>query len=318
MRSFFKDVAAVVAALFLAHSPASATPTPAQPTTLQEERVVWIPFDPPIGQPLRYRIERVDDRNGTTRQSSDTVTFEFEEAQDGFRLIVTPISGIGPELEGPISEEFQALRSRPYTLILDASGQILGMEQEEEYWNTMIGYVEGLLTQRQTADTAPALQRFIQILRDMSPEVRLALLTDHVQPLISYADIDLTVGERLAAPVELPSLFGGTVETQVYATLERVDDGLAHISSHATFSREGLERATQNLFDSLQPNDERRSAILEQVRNAEQISREFREAYQVSMVSGLTERYRSTDETDIRAEGERTRRVRITSLEWID
>jgi hypothetical protein len=323
MNRFFLRLAVVVGVVQLVAPTASlAARAPAPPVSLREERAILVPFDPPLGEPLHYRVEEVVDQGGDVTRSSSTYAFEFEERPGGFRLVVTPlaISSDPLDRDGEIGRQMTALTQRPFALAVNEQGEIVEMEDEEAYWDAIMALVEsGAMEVSDTAARREMARRVVQTIGELPNETRLALLTQEIQPLLTFVSAEMVIGERRAAPIEIPWLLGGTVTTQAYTTLERVEDGRAMVSSHVSVPREALEQVTRDLFERFRPQDGRNAAdeAARLLSRFDRLSRETTENYVVSLTSGLTERYRSTETVEVGSARTHNRAVTVRTLQRI-
>ena len=112
-----------------------ATPLLALPHTKTAGETAVIPFDPPLGEALRYRSERSLEKNGKTTLNWAVNDYTFEETEEGYRLTVTPVSGGSNETD-PEAIAFVKLLSDltriPYVVQISPEVEIVGLDRGDE------------------------------------------------------------------------------------------------------------------------------------------------------------------------------------------
>lgn len=297
-------VAAAQAPLSAAQ-PASGTPG--------EGASVAVPFDPPLGVPLRYRIEEEREGDGRAARLAYSVSIQFEGFEQGFKLRVTPLETDLPPLPAsPATDRITQYLTRPYTLLLSGDGEIVGMENAPDYWSSIIELIDsGMQRPPDSADSQAAARALVAMLRNMPPEVRLALLTRSFAALAEFANVEMRLGQPIDTSIDTPSPLGGTFRQSVNVTLERVAEGRAHFTAEYFVPGEQLEPMIQPLMRQM-------GRVGEVFLNGNpEMSRRTAQTSEVSLATGLTERYRSTETLLIEVAGQSMRRVTIRTIERV-
>jgi hypothetical protein len=194
---------------------------------------VQLPFNPPLGTPIRYAYESSRQRRGmvqTTRALEEMTLFA---AQDGYRLqwvtreAVHAASGAGAEHIGPLLAAMNRLAAstidRPLLFDLDADGSVLGLANMADWRATQAQIMAGLvgslgdcfagLPEPQLAQLRgllaamaqdSAAQSDEQFLGDMSETLLMAL----------HGGIALPDGKEIAFDLETPARMGDLLVNQ--------------------------------------------------------------------------------------------------------
>ena len=187
-------------------------------------------------------------------------------------MTVTQVSSASNDANPPAArgERLEQLSQIPYSLLLSADGQIMAMENEQLYWNSIVAHLEAETLRPGAAQTA-------QMSREMSQEARLNLLSQELVPLVTVASREMSVGEPLTSSIALPSPLGGTIDANIHTTLQSVENGTAQVTNHVSIPREALEEAVQTFAERVVPTGDARSADFQNfMRNVERFSRETR------------------------------------------
>ena len=124
--------------------------------TAAPTEAVRIQFAPPLDEPIRYRRSKQVAKTSGTVSIWTLVEYQFSTRDGGYRLQVRPLD-IG--LDGANATMQSAFRrimfqlERPYVLLLDEDGSILGMEDEESYWAEVMRLSEQLIRQAENPST---------------------------------------------------------------------------------------------------------------------------------------------------------------------
>lgn len=97
-----------------------------------------IPFAPPIGEKLRYRWEKSDNKDGKARLSWEVYDASFAKAGKSYRLTITPVDDgtDGQKSAAQISFEkkLNELTKRPFVVELAEDATISGVVDEARFW----------------------------------------------------------------------------------------------------------------------------------------------------------------------------------------
>lgn len=309
MRHFIVLIIAVLGCAVQALAAAPVEPT--VPAGAESARTVSVPFNPPLDRPLRYRASRDVTRNGETVSVWSSDEYRFSRSGSGYRLDVRPLDGgmsSGDAATRSAYQRIARLAERPHVLLLDETGAIVGMEDEEAYWAETLRLVEQLIRQARTPSTPAdqaAIATAMAMLRNTEPAGRLAAITEFAAPIVEFAAIELVLGEERANEVEIAGLAGMAMRQQVRVRPQRVEGGSLFIAVHGSIPHEELARAIERFIAQIpvtgqgHNNATERSAAVAQLREA-QMTREIDADYEVALDSGLTRRFRSAERTDVR------------------
>jgi hypothetical protein len=286
---------------------------------------IEIPFDPPIGENLRYRHESTDTQKGRTTITWAVDRYRFDEADSGYRLTVEPVSA-GSNESDPRKKEvlkrLEELTKRPFILRLDESGQIIEIENADEYWTKITQALRDVLSSgNQTAEMAGVVETVLKMFDQMPPAVRLAKLTEPIQPLFEFANTRTTEAQPIHEQVETETPFGGMVKQDIVISLTDVSDGLAHLTIRATIPRAELERLTAAFLekfsgDAVKPDQiEKAKAVLAAMKD---FKSETVADYRVWIEDGLLESFFSTQTISLNEGKETQVRIKTSSLKRLD
>lgn len=323
---------AAVAALGLIFATSASQAVPVAETKAETEAsIAYMPFDPPLETPLRYRWEKIVSKDGKTEVEWDISSYTFRRTEDGFSLTVMSLESGSNETDPTwlaVEERLKPLLSQPFILQLSVDGRIIGLDDADRYWNTIFraleeGFVEfGNDGKPLKPEERKILVRVLSVFRDMSPEARLSLLTESIQPVLEFAETE--VGDQpLIATIESASPFGGMLEHEIRITLDRMEQDLALLSVHSSISPEGLRNLTNLVVGRLaalanNPLEATERKEVEAATAAMKIQHETGARYRVSTVSGLAHHYEATETMSVEAPGTATRKVTVRSLKRLD
>jgi hypothetical protein len=318
VRRFFGGV---VAGLLLATG-ATASVTPQAQVSGE---TVLIPFDPPLDQNLRYRWEQTEQKEGRTEISWSIDSYRFEEADDGYRLIVEPVS-YGSNEDDPLKLELarklQELSKLPFVLRLNEDAEIVGLEGEDEYWSKIIGALREVLStiEPKRAEHDKVIESIVGLYADMPAETRLAKLTEPVQPLVEFAWAETSIGVPIMGTVETMSPFG-PVKQEFTITLTKVSDGLASLTIRSTIPKQEMKKMTAALFDrlnngALQP--EQIAKMKSELAAAEHFNATTVAEYEISTEDGMLETFHSTQTITVSEDDKPQRKVKTLSVKRVD
>jgi hypothetical protein len=327
LNRFSVFIAAICAASLL---PAAAQAVPSTEAVADQHGLVAeIPFDPPLGQELRYRYQEAIEDDGKTTLRWDTSSYRFERNGDGFLLTVSPIASGSNEsdpLWQAVEKRLGELVSRPFVLELSASGEILALRDEALYWEKIFEALEGAI-----AESAPeefkdpgakvAFANYLDMMREIPAENRLGLLVQEIAPLLEFGDTGSVVGEPVEADLEGHSPFGGKLTRRVRISLERVKDGIAHLSIRTTIPRDELQTAAANLLSRMAEGTDAAEELVkseEVLRAMEQLRYASLAEYEVDVEDGMLVRYRSTETIELAVGEEKDRKVTTQTIARID
>jgi hypothetical protein len=308
-------------------APASAVPK--EPVSASAELVAEVPFDPPLGEKLRYRSETTRTRDGKSRMSWSVADYQFDKANDGYRLTVFPTDR-GSSEQDPIAAELEKrlgdLATRPYVIILAEDGEIKGIENEETYWSAMFDAADAIFAEEAPGGTPirpevrQAMLAVMKAFREMPRDARLGLMTKGVRPLVEFGNIAMTSSEPLTVQLDIVSPFGGTFTRDVRITLDQIEDDVATFTIVATIPEAELKAIVKSVFgkfgDALPAGTAEEAAA--EVNKLEGFAHEERETYEVSLTDGMLIRHRATKQTEAVEAGQRHLDVEATLVERVE
>ena len=299
-------LAAIAAAA--ATQPAFAVPATA-PATERAPQSVAIPFAPPLGQPLRYRLVRETTRGGRPQRTELMLAVTFRRSGSDYVMSVRfelPAGVPPPAASSAVSLIF----SRPTEFRLTPSGEIVELLDMDGHWAAGERAVEEMTGQSAVdASARQAVAEMIARIRALPPEAQLELFARNVAPIVAAAGVELTVGEELRDSGMAHSLLGSLMQNATIR-LDSADGRIARLSSRSSVSSEELEAATRELMARLAPSREGPLGF-------RVVSNELTEAYEVSLETGLTERYRTERTVVTEANGATSRAGEVQTLERV-
>lgn len=304
----------------LAAAPAHATPDAQKPGDS-----ILIPFEPPFGEKLRYRWETTESRRGKTDMSWSVDDYRFEEAEGGYRLTVEPVSS-GSNEDDPLMLELQKrlaeLTKLPFVLRLSEDAEIVELERSDEYWNKIIAALTGALKTMEPKRPGhdKMVEAVIGLYRDMTPETRLAKLTEPIQPLVEFGWTEPSLAEPIQTELETSSPLG-TIKQKVSITLTKIEDGLAHLTIRSSVPTDELKKLTTAMFERLNNGaltPDQVSTMKAQMAAARDFSVESVASYKVSTEDGMLESFQATQTITMTEKDQPERRVKTLSMKRVE
>lgn len=304
-----------------------AMPAPglAVPQAQVSEETVSIPFDPPIGQSVSYRWEKTDEREGRADLSWSVNRFRFEEAEDGYRIIVEPVSWGFNETDPiklSIMNKLAELTDLPFVLRTNQDVEIVELEDQDKYWAKVFAAVrESLAEGNVTPEQRQAMSVVTDVLEKSPRDVRLAQLIESIQPLVEFALTEPSLGTPISVQVDTQSPLGGTVKQDRTISLAKVDKGFAHLTVRASVPREEMEKATSALLETVgKPfaKDADFAKMKAQLSAFKEFKSETIADYKVSLESGMLESFKATRTISVVDSNKSNKRTISTSLTRVD
>jgi hypothetical protein len=219
-------------------------------------------------------------------------------------------------------KELEELTKRPFVLRLDRDAEIISLENADEYWTKIIQTLRDVLSKgKQTPQTARAIGSVVSMFEQMPPEVRLAKLTESIQPMFEFANMQISAAEPIHEQIETASPFGGTIKQDVIINLTNVEDGLAYVTVRMTVPRAELEKLSKALFDKLSNgafNAEQVAKAKDAISGLKDFKSETVAEYRVRIKNGMLESFKSAQTISANAGKESEVRVKTRSLRRID
>lgn len=223
-----------------------------------------IPFAPPLGQRLSYRIEQERPAAGKPSRFVANRTIQFDRADAGYILTAT-LDSIDADAPPAGAEPYRAALGPLVGLQLrfrvDARGRIVGVDDLDRIWASVVAGLNSMkAAYPPDSDRGKAVQKVQALFDAMPPESRLALLAGEFQPLFLFAGGDVADGQGrglktvagapLARPVQVEGAL--TLAAQSADTLDLDEtlagDGVQVTVHYAVSRRTGLvERQTRSL-----------------------------------------------------------------------
>ncbi len=145
--TFFR--ASVASILLSLGVPCPAVPAVASDATETAAAVASIPFDPPLGERLRFRSEKTVQKDDKSQTHWSIADVQFEESAGGYRLTVTPVqqgTGSTDPMVKQIEQKLSHLTSRPYVLNVSSEAVITGFEDADLYWSAIFKAIEAVIS----------------------------------------------------------------------------------------------------------------------------------------------------------------------------
>lgn len=304
---------------FCALSLIFAAPAAAAPKTDGPGETVAIPFDPPL-EDVKYRWQRTEERDGKVTMSWAVNLLTFEEIEDGHRLSVKALSSgsneADPEKIG-VRAKLEEIMDLPYVLRLNADAEIVELEAGDDYWTKIFQVMrEALAKDKPTATEAKAIEGVISVYQQMPPDVKLSKLTESVQPLVEFGNVELTVGEPIVTEIETASPFGGILKQNVALNLHKVVDGIAFLTIRSSVPREEFAKLMGAFIDQVGKFSDKAKPeeMKSQLATAEELKFETVADYQVSIADGMLRSYQEQRTVVAIAGKDKARQVRTTSV----
>ena len=304
---------------FCALSLIFAAPAAAAPKTDGPGETVAIPFDPPL-EDVKYRWQRTEERDGKVTMSWAVNLLTFEEIEDGHRLSVKALSSGSNEADPEklrVRAKLEELMDLPYVLRLNADAEIVELEAGDEYWTKIFQVMrEALAKDKPTANEAKAIEGVISVFQKMPPDVKLSKLTEPVQPLVEFGNVELTVGEPIVTEIETASPFGGILKQNVALNLHKVVDGIAFLTIRSSVPREEFAKLMGAFIDQVGKFSDKAKPeeMKSQLATAEELKFETVADYQVSIADGMLRSYQEQRTVVAIAGKDKARQVRTTSV----
>ncbi len=157
---------------------------------------IAVPFAPPVGRTLSYRIEQHRPVEGKVSEFTATRDLRFDRDGEGYALTVTlraidtnaPPSGAEPYRAALEPLVGIAIRFR-----LDAKGQFIGVDDMDGVWAKVQAGVDAIASGAQ-GDRQRAAKNIQTLFTSLSPEGRLSLLSGEVRPLFLFVASDVEDG----------------------------------------------------------------------------------------------------------------------------
>lgn len=288
---------------------------------------LYVPFDPPLGEPIRYRWEKHESKDGVPRISWHVADYLFEAREGGYRLTVSYVDSGSNESDPDrlaAEKKLAHLVQRPARLLLDEGGAVVEMEEVDAYWEAIFKAIEEVLVERggaksPTEEERRRLAEFLKMMRDVPLAVRVGLFTESIQPATEFGETESTLGETIQAEDEAESPFGGPIKRRVSVQLRGVKDGVATYSIYLTVPPEGIAKAAAALIERIGAGEKPEDvARVKAQLAATKFRHETSAVYEVDIATGLTDSFEATETVEASGTGAGKARIIITSLKRID
>lgn len=272
------------ALLILPPLPGAAAALAPPPPGAEAAETLKIPFAPPLGQKLHYRLTGSEpDADPAKPKPSIGMTVEFARTGEHY---VMAVAFEVPGAADVASEPLAVLLTTPMRYRVDGDGVIVGFEDEDAYWAGFETTMTSLERQPGRPDSA-AIRGGIASIRALPLEERLSRMSKRIAPLIAMSASEFPLGIELeleegAEPGETASILA---------------------------ARSGSNRATISLVNTASAEALQATAAARGGNSSEEgpVAAETREEYEVSLVTGVTERYRKTITVETETGGRRTK-----------
>lgn len=293
-------IAMAGAAAAVAH-PAAALPTPASAPSPEQ---VAIPFDPPLGQRLVYRMQRQSEP-GNRGARTQFFTLEFVRAPDGYLMTLTPADADGSPLVArtmPAPFASQTFRVAP-------DGRIVEMLGEEAYWRAVEQLIRaGARDHPEDADAEGSLWAVRQT-RGLPADARMRAIADNAWQILAYAG--LTVGPgRVVQDRGSDVTVAGTIERIERTSVEAVSDERISVLLVSTTPIEQLSAALGEVAERFGRTPEGFGGRI--------VGSEARHSFDIDRRTGLAFAYRSVATMTMEEGGRRRDMISTMSIERVD
>ena len=274
--TLFKLAPVLVGALALALAvPAAAqepAPEPPSPRVIKSTEIVTIPFAPPLGTPLPYRLrfERKRERGDSVIEFDQQLTFAKTEA--GYVLTFETLFLGSGDRRYDIRDRrtLDALPAAirvyllPMTVELDANGEMLRMKDWSELRASLRDLPEAIAAisgGSQDAGGLAAVRAVLEPLINASAEDAPALMIRGWPAVLGYSGIEFTSGAVSAYDSEIATPFApDPIPTEVQTSVTRTSDGKLYLVQTALIDPEALRALTAGLVERLKAQAAAKSA----------------------------------------------------------
>lgn len=318
------------AAALLAVAPHFVSPAYAVPGQLAAKAEAAEPtqiiFDPPLDQPMRFRIERVVERDGKREMTWKVTQATFSKGEGGgYRLLIDTIDS-GNEHENAedkaMNEKLAELEGIPFVLTVSEEASITGVENLDRYWTKIFDAVESVLAERPALNEAvdpkvkERLKIFMDTMRAMPPEQRVAMATRDLQPLVEFGNTQWTLGQPVLSEFEAATPFGAKVKREVGVTLVSAKDDMARLSIRSEVPRAEFEKVLDSIKDKLgaASSTEERAKTEAELKKNDHFMFKTEADYDVSLFDGVLSRYQSTETVEFGSSAAPGRRITFLTI----
>lgn len=320
MRVLFRFLV-LIAALAVPHFSAPAAPTTADIAPVTGP--LSIPFDPPIGQKLRYRAQKSDEKDGRARLSWEIYDASFQKVGDGYQLTITPVdSGTDGEKSAAqiaFENRIKELTKRPFVVKVTEDGTISGVVDEAKLWADIEKAVAAAVAESKDETERKALQFVSNMFKDMPPEARTGLLIKDLQPLVEFAAADLEeAADILPFEFETASAFNTKTTMEGTISVLGADEEVAVFSIVSRISPDSLKKMTSEMFSKLPVDPAKRKEAEASIAALKHMRHENRSEYMVSRTDGMLLKFTANEEISVEAEGKNDHRITTKTLTRVD
>ncbi|HEX6374924.1 MAG TPA: hypothetical protein VFZ91_04310 [Allosphingosinicella sp.] len=300
MLHLFRILAAAVAASQIA-APLTAAVAPAQ----RPAASIFIPFDPPLGQRLIYRKQRIEEKPDGRERSEFTFAIEFRRDDDHYIMTLSP-GGAEDRAEEPA--RMQAALSRR-SFRMSPQGEIVGMIDEADYWTALEDTAERALGKGAGEVEAVGTRWAMRQTRELPLRERMHILAGTVMPILFYAGLSVDPEQPIERK-DIQTTVLGPITGTARTTVERI------ARDHVTITRSWIipNEQLQEAMDRLSERFGRRPYGL----GSHLISSDNVQRFEIDRRTGLARSYRSVRST-VTQEGDQRPFSTVTEiLERID
>lgn len=316
VKHFF--MAAALAAATAPGAPAGAASAAVQDAA--DAQVLRIPFDPPLGTPLRYRYQQSDGTGAPAKAM--IVSLRFEKAGEGWRLTAThsPAGHDGaapPALPGSAPGGAAATANwfaMPLVLRLGADGEILGVENQAEYGAAILRAQEAMFEEGMrgaSPEKRAQGEAILEMLRATPIQDHIDTVIGRLAPILEFGGVELMRDEPTTAELAEEASDGRPFTRHVSIEVERIEDGRADLVMTVTTPGEDFMIATA-------PMVAKTDAVVPGEPQLEGGSMTTRGTYRLGTDDGMLHRFTGVTTMEMKVGGQTTRSVEQESLERLD
>lgn len=320
-------LAAQIATMPALAAPALAAKAPAQ--ALPASAAITLPFNPPVGTPLRYAYERRVEARGQVQLMRSIEELSFRRRADGWQLQWVTKS-VDFEVPGPMQPILAALARAnvgvTLLLSLDTAGVLQGIDNLDAVRAASNQALTAMLSEMDTQFAAiPADQRlqFRQVMNGLADQQRRQTDEQFGQGLLQSVAMLLHEGEALVPDqpkqesAELVAPFGnGTLRYDLRTVLEDWRPGIAaRLVTTSVADPDDVRRFSQDMVKQMLasiPDAKNRASAEAAIAAMPTLRIEDETVQDIALPTGIVERAQYSRMVDIPGQGSRSETRKFT------
>lgn len=229
------------------------------------------------------------------------------------------MEGMPPEREA-LYRRLAALLTRPFVLLVNETGEIVEIENEEQLWADIESALRIAIAEQSSMpeNLRAMMTQFISLHTERSPDARRAELLREAQPIFEFASVDLALGAIIRTEVPAEGLFGASITYQMAIRAERIDDGHLFLSVGGTAPPADLRAMAEQAVAAIEAaaggtGVAGADGTRQRLQNIE-IQMGSEATYEVELASGLTRRYHYVEHVSAEGEGLESHRTTTVTM----